>query len=146
MDSLNLAAGTYIIDNVITVTTVQPVPPDFITVILYISPPLDSSTLYTITVLNVTDCSGNVINVNTIQFGIGVDAGLFEVVINEIFPDPSPTIGLPEAEFVELYNTTNKVINLTSYIYSDATSSNILPIAVILPYSYLILCANADVP
>ena len=37
--------------------------------------------------------------------------------------DPSPTIGLPEAEYLELFNISQSIINLKTLRLSDATSS-----------------------
>ena len=61
------------------------------------------------------------------------------IVINEIFPDPSPSIGLPEHEYIELYNTTNSVIDLTNWVITIGTTDKIFPSSVIEPDSFVIL-------
>ncbi|MEN8249554.1 MAG: lamin tail domain-containing protein, partial [Bacteroidota bacterium] len=72
-----------------------------------------------------------------------VQAG--DIVINEIMADPAPTEDLPEIEYVELYNPTNKAINMTEWSYSDLSTSVLLPSTVLLPDSFLILCKASDV-
>jgi gliding motility-associated-like protein len=61
------------------------------------------------------------------------------IVINEIFADPSPSIGLPEHEYIELYNTTNSVIDLTNWTITIGTTDKIFPSSVIEPDSFVIL-------
>lgn len=63
-----------------------------------------------------------------------------DVVINEILADPSPQEELPQDEFVELLNTSNKVIDLTGWQYTDGTKTATLPTVYLLPDSMLILC------
>ena len=40
-------------------------------------------------------------------------ANRFDIVIDELFPDPSPVIDLPNSEFIELKNVSSLPINLT---------------------------------
>ena len=68
-----------------------------------------------------------------------------EVRINEIMPDFSPALGLPEAEFIELYNSSTKPFDLADWKYSDATTATAtLPPYILEPGGYLILCRVAD--
>jgi len=68
-----------------------------------------------------------------------------EVRINEIMPDFSPAVGLPEAEFIELYNPSTKAFDLAGWKYSDATTATAtLPPYILEPGGYIILCREAD--
>lgn len=62
-----------------------------------------------------------------------------DVVINEIFIDPSPSIGLPEFEYIELYNTTNSSINLSGWTITIGTTEKTFPNSVIEADSFIIL-------
>ncbi len=67
-----------------------------------------------------------------------------DVVINEIFADPVPKLGLPEFEYVELLNRSGKEMNLTGWQLSDQSSSMTLPDIVLPPGGYLILTATSS--
>jgi hypothetical protein len=43
-----------------------------------------------------------------------------DVIITEIFADPTPRVNLPEAEFVELYNRSENPVDIAGWEYSDA--------------------------
>jgi len=139
MDSTSLANASYSITGGILVLG-NLVNNNFKEVILNVSPALDSSTVYILTVVGANDCSGNTLNPNTINFGIGRAPLKYEVIITELFPDPSPTIGLPTEEYLELYNNTNKIIDLTNCWISDLSSANQLSLGKILPGEYVIIC------
>ena len=62
-----------------------------------------------------------------------------DIVINEIMYHPSSDLDLPEIEWVELYNTTDTVINLSQWQW---TSSAIIPPSFIEPHGFIILCAK----
>lgn len=66
-----------------------------------------------------------------------------DVIITEIFPDPSPIIGLPEAEFIELYNRSNKIINLSGWKFTDAGSTAILS-GMLQPGDYRIVTSTTS--
>ncbi len=46
-----------------------------------------------------------------------------DVRITEIMADAMPAVGLPEAEYIELYNASSKTFNLLNWKYSDATAT-----------------------
>jgi hypothetical protein len=47
---------------------------------------------------------------------------LFDVVFNEIMADPSPVAGLPDVEYIELYNRNVTTVNLNGWKLSVGTS------------------------
>jgi hypothetical protein len=105
-----------------------------------------NATIYTLTVSNVQDLNANAITTATTNFSyqpISVPA-FHDVVINEIFADPSPVIGLPNAEFVEIYNRSTNNFDLNGWAFTDGTSTGSLPPHILGAGNYLILCANAD--
>jgi hypothetical protein len=66
-----------------------------------------------------------------------------DIVINEIFCDPTPSIGLPETEYVELYNRSNNPINLEGWTITDRHSTGIMPKAILGPRAHIILTTSA---
>ncbi len=98
---------------------------------------------YNLTVNSVSDCVGNSIageNTASFAFFITSPAERYDIIINEIYAIPTPSHGLPELEFVELYNRSDKAINLENYTFNEGSSSgNRLPFFVLLPDAYVIL-------
>jgi Lamin Tail Domain len=47
----------------------------------------------------------------------------YDIVISEIFPDPTPSVGLPNSEFLELTNISDRSINLDKWKISDGNST-----------------------
>ncbi|MFL5810162.1 MAG: lamin tail domain-containing protein [Flavisolibacter sp.] len=72
-------------------------------------------------------------------------ASRFDVVIDEIMADPTPVVGLPPAEFIEIKNTGNKAINLSGWkLITTTASSGLFPNYILQPDSFLILTSNAN--
>jgi hypothetical protein len=70
----------------------------------------------------------------------------FDVVITEIMADPSPVVGLPNAEFIEVKNVSSTPFNLNGWKISDATSTATITTSFTLqPDSIAIICANSNV-
>ncbi len=107
-----------------------------------------TSGAYTLTVANVTDIKGNIIEANSTADLFYIKpyvAKIGDVVINEIFADPSPQLGLPAAEFIELWNTTEEYILLNNWKYSDLSTTYTFKNDTLRPNQYLILAAITDV-
>jgi hypothetical protein len=73
-------------------------------------------------------------------------ANRFDVIITEIMADPSPVVGLPNAEFVEIKNVSSTAFNLSGWKLSDATSTGTINTNFVLqPDSVAILCSTGNV-
>lgn len=95
---------------------------------------------------NVKDIAGNAAPVQTANFSyvnIG-SAAEFDILINEIMADPAPTAGLPEVEWIELYNRSSKVIALNTLRIDDAGTPQTLPTYNLLPGAYVVLATPAS--
>jgi hypothetical protein len=66
-------------------------------------------------------------------------------VISEIMADPNPVAGLPDAEYIELYNPSEIEFSLTGCRLRIATRTYTLPPVRMAPYGYVIVCDAADV-
>ncbi|MDG1477825.1 MAG: lamin tail domain-containing protein [Vicingaceae bacterium] len=142
MDSASIANAAYTLTNGIVVMSIV-VNNNLQGADLTLGSTLDSSTVYTLSVAGANDCSGNLLSSNTIDFGIGKAPQKYEIVINELYPDPTPSNGLPLADYLELYNTTNKIIDLTDCWIADLTSMDQLNVGKILPGEHIIVCDNS---
>lgn len=82
---------------------------------------------------------------------IVISAGLkaqqrYDVVISELMADPSPPIGLPGAEWVELHNRSGQPVNLQGWRLTDAVSqSGPMPSYTLYPGRQVVVCANSAV-
>lgn len=63
----------------------------------------------------------------------------FDIVIDEIMADPTPQVGLPDVEYVELYNRTQFPIRLNEWSIESGSTRKNLPDVTIKPYGYLLL-------
>ncbi|MBN8653763.1 MAG: lamin tail domain-containing protein [Cytophagales bacterium] len=99
-----------------------------------------------LTVTNVSDVAGNVMAETTLSFSFANAASYKDIILTEIFADPTPQIGLPDAEFIELYNRSVNPIDLAGWKFTDGSSTATLPTRIILPGQYLILTSNANAP
>lgn len=103
--------------------------------------PMVLFTDYTLKAWDVSDRFGNKSDTlsNTFTFILGRPPVRGELIINEIMADPTPPAGLPDAEFVELYNTSSAVIELKGMKITTSGSSANLPDRLVFPGEYLIL-------
>ena len=112
---------------------------------LTLSSSLQTQLIYSITAQNILDCPGNSIGNNTFVFGLPEVADSLDIAINEVLFNPSPTVGLPDAEFIELYNRSNKIIDLKDWKITDGSSTGVLPLNMFFPNEYVILTSPLSV-
>jgi len=144
MDSTSLANATITINNGISlVSRVVLNKPN--KVVLNVTPNLDSTTVYTVQLLTPTDCSGNNLSPNSTTFGIGASPAPFDLVITEIFADEAPMVGLPLFEYIELYNKSNKIIDLSGLKVADPLSTSGFLSGKLLPNEYIIVCSSTSI-
>jgi hypothetical protein len=73
-------------------------------------------------------------------------ANRFDIIINELLPDPSPVIGLPNSEFIELKNNSSTPFSLRNWRLSDGSSTATINTDFIVEAgAYVIICPNAAV-
>lgn len=98
---------------------------------------------YSLQVQQVADTTGNISGPQTVgfQFVKIEPAAEFDILIHEIMADPSPSVGLPEVEWIELYNRSNKTINLNTLLISDGGTPRTLPNHLLQPDSFVVLAS-----
>lgn len=107
--------------------------------------PFTNGTEYTLTVNGVKDLSGNATNNATVKFSYYIPQR-YDVIFNELFPDPNPQVGLPMNKFLELKNNSNFTINLQNWKITDGSSNAVLPSYNLAPGAFVIVCATASAP
>ncbi|PIF01739.1 MAG: hypothetical protein CR996_02455, partial [Draconibacterium sp.] len=91
---------------------------------------------------NLKNKAGIVMSDTIVNFDYWEEAQTGEVVLNELMIDPKPAIKLPEYEYIELYNTTEKPFILTDWTITINDKTKTLPIDTIQPNEYLLLCST----
>ena len=114
-------------------------------VLLAFNEPLPENSNLTLQLIGITDLSGNTMAETTCGFSI-FQPSENDIVINEIFADPTPVVGLPEWEWVELFNTTAFTIDLKDWSFLIGTTEKSFPSIQIEPQGYLILCKTDAEP
>jgi len=122
-------------------SSVQQDAEDLTKILLTFDNAFDIGTLYTLTTSNLQDLFGNFSGEETatIQYVVAQMPEFGDIIINEFLPNESPAIGLPEVEFVELYNRSDKYFHLDGWKLSDRTSTGTIQDEWLYPGEYLIL-------
>jgi hypothetical protein len=129
---------------------VSATPPDFRTALLFFNEPFPDSTEY---LLKITgrqrDCAGNPADSSRFaRFAMPDPVAVHDVVINELLSDPASG----GSRFVELYNRSEKVVDLKTLVLSDReetfeTEEDAMPLTsdgwLLFPGEYIALAADA---
>lgn len=116
---------------------------------LVFATPFQGSRTYTLTVINAKDKAGNSINSAYTQFVLPEQALANDIVINEILPDPNAG----SVDFVEIYNRSRKIIDLSQLTLSsfDTLTNQLSSVqyistvrTLIAPEQYIVLSTNSS--
>jgi hypothetical protein len=104
--------------------------------------PLEANKNYTLAVSGIRDCNNNLMTPATQSFFLFQPQPVSkkDVIITEIMADPAPPVGLPEAEYVEIFNRSSNPINLAGWKLTDGGTTATLPSKIIMPGEYWIIC------
>jgi hypothetical protein len=144
MDATSLTPSAFSISNGLQVANIQILDVFATEMLINLSTQITRGIVNVLTVSGVKDCEGNSISTSSSDFYLGDEPGFQELIITEIMANPSPPQGLPNVEYLELYNTTNRIISLAGLILSDGTSATTLNSFNLNPNQYLILTPNND--
>src|SRR4030095_12562588 len=124
VDSLKGAtAANYSIDGGLSIQSATSISPLFDKVQLILTTAMQATTVYNITVNNVTDCKNNPIgSKNKTKIGLPVDAAVTEMVINEILFNPKSGGN----DYVEFYNRSNKIFDANKLYVANRNSSGVI--------------------
>jgi Lamin Tail Domain/CHU_C Type IX secretion signal domain len=148
LDSLSAVSGNaYVFDKSLIVKQIGVESPQNTNVNITLGSVLQENTIYSLTIKNVSDCSGNVLTETKIGLGNVKPADSGNVVLNEVLFNPRSG----GEDFVEIYNRTEKIISLKNWSLAniDGTGkvANIKPIVatdfILQPKQFLVLTRNA---
>ncbi len=113
---------------------------DFTSVTLEFSSAFQESVNYLLTISDTLfNCSGDFIPPGSdYQLIMPSEAGVYNIVINEIMADPDPPNGLPEFEYIEIYNTTSSFLCMENWTLQVGTTDKLIPSFIIEPGEYVI--------
>ncbi|HNW69656.1 MAG TPA: lamin tail domain-containing protein [Bacteroidales bacterium] len=139
--------SNYFIDNGIgKPLSVTVMAPENKKAVLVFSGTIMQNIIYTLTFSDtITDCAGNhSINISK-NFAL-YNVKPYDIVINELMADPDPAVGLPNAEYLELFNKSAFPISLSGYKISLSGSNKEIPDVSIEPGGYLIITGEGNAP
>jgi len=87
---------------------------------------LPNATLCSLTVGRLSDLKGNLKPISYHPFSLIIPQP-GDIVISELMPDPEPTLGLPNSEYVELTNRLGTSIDLIGWTLDDGGTPVVLP-------------------
>jgi hypothetical protein len=101
-------------------------------------PPFSEGVSYQINVSNIKDLSGNTILSGSSATFVWHIVRQYDILINEIMADPAPIVGLPDAEYIELFNDSYS-ISLKDWTLQIGKTIKTLPDSTIKGGGYILI-------
>ena len=114
---------------------------------LYVTTKFTDQNIYSLTVNGVKDLFGNpAIATASFRYEAPYILGYHDVLITEIMADPTPGVDLPEYEYLELYNPSEKSYLLHHVTMAVGNDTTVLPNTRMQAGAYIVLCSSAAEP
>ncbi len=146
-EAMDFSKTTFKVDQGIGNTASQTISEDKKSIELVFSSYFERGVIYTLQTSEVIDLAGNSILKKDSTFGIIEPILVGDLLLNEIlFDNPDNS-----TEYLEIYNNSEKLLNVSDLIFTTRkkdgtlnTGNKIPPETLMLPHTYLSLCADAD--
>lgn len=112
--------------------------------LVFANPMLNEWT-YTLLVSDMYDLAGNASGIDSVQL-MYYQPSPFDLLITEIFPDPTPVVGLPEMEYIEIYNTKSFAVNIHNWQLQVGNTVRSLPNVEIPAGEYALILGDSIPP
>jgi Lamin Tail Domain/Bacterial Ig-like domain len=114
-------------------------------VLLELAAPMINGTTYNLQASGVQDVDGNVMAPASIDFLYFNPQPILvkDIIVSEFMADPSPVVGLPESEFIELHNRSANPVDLMGWTVSDGTTAAVLPKYILMPASRVVVAPSS---
>jgi hypothetical protein len=141
-DMSSIASASLTLSNGIGITAKSSISAANDSLLLLVNPALQNKQNYVLTINGIRDCNQNSMqNIQASFFYYQPDtARPYDILIHEIMADPDPAVGLPAAEYIELYNRSARVISLKNWQLKHALTTILLPDILLLPDSFIVVC------
>lgn len=135
--------GNYLVNN--SIPDNAELQSDNKTVLLTLSSPLINGLIFSLRTNAILDLDGNAMAISTIDvlYFEAYPVAKKDVIVSEFMADPSPVVGLPEAEFVELFNRSANPINLLNWKLTDGSTTATLPNYILLPNNFVVITTTS---
>ena len=104
--------------------------------------PIPSRTAFTLQLSNIQDEWGNWMQPVSVDFGIW-NTTFGDVVFNELMVHPTPVVGLPDAQYIELYNRCDFPIQLKNWTLTYGSKNYLINDGKIMPHEVVILSSES---
>lgn len=118
--------------------------PDYQKVMLFFPNAFEEDRTYQLFVSNVRDLAGNSITDTLVEFHCH-KIKRNDILIHEIMADPTPTVGLPPVEYLELYNRTEGKLLLDNWKIQLGKTLKTLPEMTLEAHSFAVITADENV-
>jgi len=142
MDELSLILASYILGP--SGAAVAQSPQSSTEIFLEVNPALIPGSSYTLSISGPNDCTGNELVPIVISFIVPDEPEAGDVIFNEVMPDPSPALGLPELEYLEIFNRSDKNLDLFGWTLVNTATVMTFGTLIMGPGDYLIVCDDAS--